>query len=510
MKVLSPDEMRLMDENCIHQYGIPALILMENAASSALNHILKFYSFNKVLIVCGCGNNGGDGLALARKLHSVGKEAQVLISGLKEKMTDSTLQNLLSLEKIKLPLFFNPNKQERQLLFENTELIIDALFGTGLNRDVHGEKKKIIFEINNYPSPVVSLDIPSGIDGNSSQLLGSAVMADSTICFGAPKQGNIRSPGYINNGKLFCSRISFPPELYQDEKFQTELNLPTALKKRDTLGYKNSFGKVLVIGGGGDYIGAPALATRAAYRSGAGYVTAAIPASHSTSFSIHSPEAVIKSMKETASGTISMENFDILLELSSKQNAVVLGPGMTQQQETVELIRKLIPEISVPLVIDADALNALAGFPELTQKRRAVTVITPHTGEQSRLAKGVDLPLEKSYKAICVYKGPRSIISLPEGRKYINLSGNEALGTAGSGDVLAGMIGALIPQEDDTSEAVKKAVLLHGLSAELYKGAGRCFTAGDIIELLPRCFEAYKENHTLWTENCYNRMELIP
>jgi ADP-dependent NAD(P)H-hydrate dehydratase / NAD(P)H-hydrate epimerase len=510
MKVLSPDEMRLMDENCIHQYGISALLLMENAASAALNHILKVYSFNKVLIICGTGNNGGDGLALARKLYSAEKEPEVLISGSKEKMTDSALQNLQCLEKIRLPLFYNPNKEQRKILFEKTELIIDALFGTGLNREVCGEKRELILEMNSSHSPVVSLDIPSGLDGDSSRELGCAVRADRTICFGAPKYGNIKSPGYLNNGKLFCSRISFPPELYKSEKFRTELNLPGALKTRDPLGYKNSFGKVLVIGGGGDYIGAPALTARAAYRSGAGYVTAAVPSSHSMTFSIHCPEAVIAGMKETDSGTISQKNFEHILELSSKQNAVVLGPGMTQEEETVSLIRRLIPEISVPLLIDADALNALAGIPELTQQRDAATVITPHLGEQKRLEENVGLPLEKTYQAICVYKGPHSIIALPDGREYINLTGNEALGTAGSGDVLAGMIAALLAQEDEKSEAVKKAVLLHGLAADFYEGAAECFTASDIIELLPHCFTVYRKNHDEWTQNCYNRMEIIP
>lgn len=510
MKVLSPDEMRLMDENCIHQYGISALLLMENAASAALSHILKAYSFDKVLIICGSGNNGGDGLALARKLYSAGKAPEVLISGSKEKMTDSSLQNLHCLEKMEIPLFYNPNKEERKVLFEKTELLIDALFGTGLNREVRGEKRELILEMNRNHSPVVSLDIPSGLDGESSLELGCAVKAESTVCFGAPKYGNIKSPGYLNNGKLLCSRISFPPELYDSEKFKTELNLPEALKTRDPLGYKNSFGKVLVIGGGGDYIGAPALTARAAYRSGAGYVTAAVPSSHSTAFSIHCPEAVIAGMQETDSGTISLNNFEFLLELSSKQNAVVLGPGMTQEEETVNLIRRLIPEISVPLLIDADALNALAGRPELTQQRSGATVITPHLGEQKRLAETAGLPLEETYQAICVYKGPRSIIALPEGRKFINLTGNEALGTAGSGDVLAGMIAAMLAQDIEKSEAVKKGVLLHGLAADFYEGASECFTASDIIELLPHCFTAYRKNHYKWTRNCYNRMEVIP
>lgn len=510
MKVLSPDEMRQMDENCIRQYDIPELILMENAATAALSHILTSYSFNHVLIVCGSGNNGGDGFALARKLYSHGKDVHVLISGAKEQMSESSLQNLRSLEKLQIHLTYDPSTELRTTLFRTAELVVDALFGTGLNRDVRGEKKNLILAINSCECPVVSLDIPSGLDGNSSREWGCAVDAESTICFGAPKYGNIKSPGYLKNGALYCSRISFPPELYNDDKYKSELNLPGPLNARDPLGYKNSFGKVLIIGGGGDYIGAPALAADAAFRSGAGYVTAAVPSSQCGAFSLHCPEAVIRGLVETDSATISQENFEQILGLSSRQDAVLMGPGMTQNQETISLIRQLIPLIPVPLVLDADALHALAGFPELTRKREDVTVITPHAGEQRHLSESRGGSLEKVYNVCCVYKGPRTTIALPDGREYINLTGNEALGTAGSGDVLSGMICALLAQEEDKYQAVRKAVLLHGLTANQFEGASDSFKATDIIKGLPACIDSYRKNYMEWNKGYYGKLKMIP
>ncbi|MDC7231591.1 MAG: NAD(P)H-hydrate dehydratase [Spirochaetales bacterium] len=509
MKVLSPDEMRLMDENCIRHTGIPALVLMENAASAAMTHILSSYTPRHVLIVCGSGNNGGDGLALARKLHSWGVDVSILVSGSRDRMAEAPRTNLEILDNLNLPLYFDPAAEERQTLFHRSDLIVDALFGTGLNREITGEKRLIIEEMNRSGSPVVSLDIPSGINGETSKIMGTAVQADSTVCFGAPKKGNVLAPGYLNNGKLCCSRISFPPSLYDHEQYKTALNLPGDLKDRDPLGYKNSFGKVLIIGGAENYTGAPALAARGAYRGGAGYVTAAVPVSISTLFSLHSPEAVIRPLAETAHNTIADRNFEDLLALASKQDAVVLGPGLSRDTETMTLVRRLIPSIEAALVIDADALYALAGHPELTADRRKPTVLTPHAGEQKNLHQNMSQSIEESYNALCVYKGPRSVIALPDGRKFINMTGNEALGTAGTGDVLAGMTGAFLAGEDP-EEAVQKAVLLHGLSADLYRGGRESFTASDIIDLLPRCFEEYRNRYREWTDSAYGRIQMIP
>ena len=328
--------------------------------------------------------------------------------------------------------------------------------------------------MNTAAAAVLSLDIPSGLDGWSGTPRGCAVEAEATISFGCPKLGNVLSPGHLYNGKLYCSRISFPPELYCTDQLKSEINLPGPLTERDPLGYKNSFGRVMIIGGGRSYYGAPALAAAAAYRSGAGYVTAAIPRSHASVFSTHCPEAVLLPLEENGRASVARSNKELLLDTLSRQDCVLLGPGLSDDPETRELIRELIPLIETPLIIDADGLNALAGHPELSSQRKALTVITPHKGEQKRLLEGQpkgSVP-EQLYNALCVYKGPRSRIAFPDGRLFINPSGCAALGTAGSGDVLAGMICGMIPWENSPEEAVRKAVLLHGLAGQAFEGAG--------------------------------------
>jgi len=491
---------------------MPALLLMENAASSSFNLIQTYYPEGAVLFICGSGNNGGDGLALARKLYSAGREVQVIIRGNPGKFSEETALNYKILETIDIPLCFNPAKEILKEILGETRLIVDALLGTGLNRDVDDYGRSLIDFINNSSCPVVSLDIPSGLDGESGMPRGSAVQADRTICFGALKKGNIMSPGMQHNGNLFYSTISFPTDLFDDESLKTELNFPSPLPARDPLGYKNSFGKVLIIGGGAGYLGAPALAAQGAYRSGAGYVTAAIPESRSGSFSIQCPEAVIFGLAETQEGTASTENVESLLALTEKQDAVLMGPGMTGNPETVKLIRTLIPLINKPLILDADGLNALAGYPELTRNRKAETILTPHKGEQKHLSTNFKnfQTIEKEYNAICVNKGPRTSICHPDGREYINLTGTSALGTAGTGDVLSGMITAMICSEDGVSQGVRRAVLIHGLTAEIYKGAEDSFMASDLIKLLPQSIRVYREKYRQLNSDGYGRLKIIP
>ena len=515
MKVLTPDEMRLTDETCIRRYGIPAALLMESAASSTLFLIERdFAGAGKVLLVCGSGNNGGDGFALARKLHAAGREVSVLLSGSPERMTPETLQNFKCLENMNVSLYRTTDEDVLiEDLFSGKDLIVDALLGIGLSRDVSGEKEDLIRRMNASPAPVLSLDIPSGLDGRTGTPRGCAVKAAGTVSFGCPKLGNVISPGHLYNGRLSCSRISFPPEAVERVESKIELNIPAPPAERDPLGYKNSFGRVMVIGGGRSYYGAPVLAAEAAYRCGAGYVTAAIPRSHAPVFSSRCTEAVLLPLEENGRGCVARSNRELILDAASRQDCILLGPGLTDDPETVELIRELIPSLRQPLVIDADGLGALAGHPELTKQRESLTVITPHRGEQRRLLEGrgeETTTLESLYNAVCVYKGPRSRIACPDGRQYINPSGCAALGTAGTGDVLAGMISGMIPWETTPAEAVRKAVLLHGLAAQRFKGGEESLCAGDLIRELPSLFKDLRRDFERISRNCFGVLEIIP
>ncbi len=503
MIVTDSGQMRRLDDLCIHNYNIPAALLMENAASAAQLLVENSYPKVKTILVCGSGNNGGDGLALARKLHAGNREVHVLFSGKRETMSPESLQNLKALESLNLPLSENPSPEYAASLFKDCGLIIDALLGTGLTRKVRGNKEELIHVMNAAGLPVVSLDIPSGVNGSSGAVEGTAVQAAQTLCFGAPKRGNVLPPGFVYNGELYCSPISFPPEAYRTLECPTALNLPGPLKTRDPLGYKNSFGRVLVIGGSLQCSGAPALAAMGAYRCGAGYVTAAIPSSISSAFSALCPEAVQKPLEQMGTKE--------LLDLASRQDCVLLGPGMGTQKESRSLIRALIPAIPVPLVLDADGLNAMAGEPELCRKRRAFTVLTPHRGEEERLRQGLNpkQSLAELYKAVCIHKGPRSRIVFPEGMEYINLTGNEALGSAGSGDVLAGILAGLIPWAQSPREAVCQGVLLHGLCADWTKLPGESFCAGDIVRALPPVLRRFRKEYEELTAAFYGKMKML-
>ena len=382
MKILSPAEMRDLDKKAIEQLGIPEAVLMENAAAAALFVLDKQFNTEKTngLILCGTGNNGGDGMALARKIHSLGRPVKVLLFGSPDKLSAVSLINLKILRHLKVPLFTEPDTQCWQESLTKAGYIVDALLGTGLNRPVKGRILDLINSVNNAGKPVLAVDIPSGIHGDSGRIAGEAVHADATVTFGNPKKGNICYPGFSRQGKLYCSHISFPPAYYDSRLYKCEINLPPSLPGRDPQGYKNSFGKILLIGGGQAYFGAPALAAGALFRSGAGYVTAALPRPQVATFSTLCPEAVLHPLKTTEEDSIHPSCREELLELASRHDGAILGPGITRNRETRDLIRQLIRDIDVPLLVDADGLSALAGHPELTRDRKAPLILTPPPG----------------------------------------------------------------------------------------------------------------------------------
>ena len=515
MKLLTPAEMQALDQAAVRDLGIPETVLMENAASAALHVLInRFFPQNKTgLILCGNGNNGGDGFALARKLHSLNKQVLLFFFGNEEKLSPVSRLNFECIKKLKIPLYLNPKDREQTEGFHQAGYLVDALFGTGLNRAVTGEYAGLIHRINGSGKPVLSLDIPSGVQGQTGAIASVAVQADACVTFGAPKRGNLLYPGFARQGHLSCSRISFPPDYYNNDKYSSQVNLPPPLPRRDPAGYKNSYGKILVIGGGRNYFGAPALASQAAFRSGAGFVTTALPSSLCSSVSTLCPEAVLEPLESDENNSIRPENFERLFALSRQHHMVILGPGITREPGVIELVNKLIPAIPVPLLIDADALHVLAGHPELSFSREAESILTPHKGEQDvlRACLKEGETLEQAYGAITLYKGPHSSIRTPEGEEFINLTGNSGLGTAGSGDVLTGVIAGLSAIMSPL-DAVKTGVMLHGLAADLAvkEMAEESLTASDIVHSLPTTIKFFRENYTTLSESCYNTIETLP
>ncbi len=486
-------------------YGVDQMVLMENAAIAAREAIERNWEITgqSVLIVCGTGSNGGDGFALARHLHSRGSEVEVVVAGDADRISGGALTHYNTIKQLPISILHLNSSSDMDILsrLESSpyDLIVDALLGTGLSRSIEGRMAELITGINALDVPVLSLDIPSGIDSDTGDIHGLAVRADATVSFGLLKRGNLLYPGYDLGGDLYFSNISFPPEITQDESIVLSINIPPPLRKRNPVGHKGSFGKVLIIGGSPDFCGAPALAAGAALRTGSGYVHMAVPEIIAPRIVSLVPEAVFLAMD--GNDFLSGEHGTEILEQAAISDTIVLGPGLSTNPDSIDLARSIIPDIEAPLILDGDALTALAGQEELCRARQYPTILTPHPGEMARLLESSIREVEirrietaikaaEKYTAIIVLKGAHSIIADPSGKAWMNLTGNSGMGTAGSGDVLAGIIGSLIAGGGMPLDAVMQGVYLHGLAGDLAarsKGEA-CMLAGDIIEFLPEAF----------------------
>jgi NAD(P)H-hydrate epimerase len=508
MKVSSVAQMRQMDRAAIEEDGIPELLLMENAGLAATQVIAKQYALGgrRWLILCGVGNNGGDGLVVARQLHSRGAEVQVILLGDPARFGDAAAANLAMVKALKLPMLQASSGEAVLPHLEACDGVVDGLLGTGITRAVEGLFAEVITAVNGSGKPVVSLDIPSGVNGDTGQVMGTAAQAAHTITFGLPKAGNLLYPGYTLSGQLWVTHIGFAPRLYTSETLQTATNDPVPLPPRKVEGHKGTFGDTLFVAGAGSYYGAPFFSALACMKAGGGYVRLATPKSVAPVLAARAGEVVYLPQEETDDGSIAASNKDRILEMAAKLDFVVVGPGTSLHKETQELLRELAREIEKPLLIDGDGITAVSKVPDVLRQRVAPTVLTPHTGEFVRIS-GLDAAtveqnrvgaLRKAcadLKVVIVLKGAHSLIGYPDGRVYINLSGNSGMATAGSGDVLTGTIAAMAGLGLDFDEAVRMGVFVHGVAGDLAaaeKGEDG-MTAQDILEALPRAVRACRE-----------------
>jgi len=524
MKISSVSEMRELDKRAITEFGIKEEILMENAGHAVYLVILNEFGVRgkKFTVICGIGNNGGDGLVVARKIHSTGGMVKVFILGETEKFRGAAGMNWdiisrLPVEKVKVQSI----KNIRNDLF-HSDAVIDAIFGTGLAREVEGLYAEVIALANSTGKTIFSVDIPSGVNGDTGKIMGTSICADYTITFGLPKIGTILFPGYDHCGKLYVTHISFPPALYSEESIKVEVNNPTALPPRNRTGHKGYFGKALFISGAAGYLGAPYFSALSFLKAGGGYSHLAAPRSITTLITSRGNEIVSIPQKETKSGSISLENSKSLIQLSEKMDIVVLGPGLSLEEETQQLVKKLTRDIDKPLIIDGDGITALSGNLEIIRKRNAPTVLTPHLGEMSRIT-GVSVDqideekikiLQRTVfdlKSYIVLKGAHSLIGFPNESVFINMSGNSGMATAGSGDVLTGAIAAMYGLGLPFQDAVKKGVFIHGLSGDLAarsKGEDG-ITAQDIMDNLPKALKLDREGLPHDLNNHYRGMQVI-
>jgi hydroxyethylthiazole kinase-like uncharacterized protein yjeF len=510
MKIASVDEMRFMDRYAIEKLGIAEEILMENAGHAAINVLQNKIGIKsrKFVIFCGTGNNGGDGLVVARLIHSQGGLAKVFLVGDKNKFRGAAQTNMGIIDQLPIEVSKLENAVVVKRDVSHCDVIIDAIFGTGLDRPVTGLAAEIIVMINKSKKKVLSLDIPSGVNGNTGEVMGKAVRADYTATFGLPKIGNMFYPGYELCGQIFVSHISFPPSLTERNDLMIATNDYVALPKRPAEAYKGSVGDVLFIAGAVGYYGAPYFAAMSFMKAGGGYARLAAPQSIIGKLAVKGREIVYLPQEETAAGSIAFKNKNKLLEAAAKVDMVVIGPGLSLQEETVRLVKELAAAIKVPLLIDGDGLTAIAENLEILRSRKAATILTPHLGEMARLTGKPSAQISgnkiavlrettEKLKATIVLKGAHSLISTPKGGVYINLSGNAGMATAGCGDVLTGCIAAMYGLGLKPDEATRKAVFLHGYAGDLAaakKGADG-ITAKDIMEFLPLALKNDREGN---------------
>jgi NAD(P)H-hydrate epimerase len=499
MKVSTVSEMRELDRKAIEEFDIPAELLMENAGQAVYFALLDEFGIagKRFVVFCGLGNNGGDGLVVARKIHSAGGAVKVFVLGDPDKFKGAAKTNFDIISRLPIEMRRIESAYEAQTEVAHCDCIVDAIFGTGLTREVTGLYRDIIELINRSGKTVFSVDIPSGIHGDTGKAMGAAVRADATVTFGLPKIGNMLFPGYDLGGKLYVSHISFPPSLYNADTLKIEISPLAEMPPRDKDGHKGDFGQVLFIAGAAGYLGAPYFSASSFLKAGGGYSRLAAPRSIVPFIGSKGSEIVFHPQTETDAGSIALQNKSALLALSEKTDMVVVGPGLSLDPETQRLVRELTAEVDKPLLIDGDGITAVCQDLEVVKRRQAATILTPHLGEMSRITGtsvqeidetkiGILQRATAELNATIVLKGAHSLIGHPDGRVFVNTSGNSGMATAGSGDVLTGTIAAMFGLGLPLQTAVRQGVFVHGLAGDLAaeeKGEDGV-TAQDILDHL--------------------------
>jgi NAD(P)H-hydrate epimerase len=505
--LLTAAEMRELDRRTIAS-GIPGATLMEHAGAGVVRAMTGRYGpllGMRVLVLCGTGNNGGDGLVVARYLREQGATLGVALLGDPERvMGDAKLAlERARAEKLEVTPLADPAAlREFAQRFDRWDFAIDALLGTGARGAPEGllaEAVQLLRELDEQGVRVVAVDLPTGVNADTGEIARRAVRADLTVTFGAPKRGQFLYPGRAFVGRLEIVEIG----LLETQEHRIELGTATAMARlvpvRDPRAHKNSVGRVLVMGGGAGTTGAVVLAARAATRAGAGYVLAGIPSSLLDVFSIKLTEEMPRPLPERPPRVLAVEALDPALTLAADSHAVAIGPGLTRVPCAAELCRRFVAACRTPLVLDADGLNAFEGQADRLTELHAPAVFTPHLGEMARLtgvsareleSRRVDAAIEWAarWKAVVVLKGAPTVTAAPDGRATVNPTGNAGLATAGTGDVLTGAIAALLAQGLERYDAARLGVWIHGAAGD-FAAARRGIhgmSAGDVLLRLPK------------------------
>ena len=512
MKIVSAAEMREIDRVTVERFGVPSLTLMENAGSAVARLILSDYPQARgISVICGKGNNGGDGFVVARKLAESSRVVRVLLlCGVEELRGDAAVM----FQKLGIPPLVARDASvldsaDAAPIF-TADLIVDAILGTGFRPPMSTLYASAIFKMNDSRRPVIAVDIPSGADADALQsLTGTVARADVVVTFTAPRPAHVFAE--LTKGPTVIAPIGSPPEAIVSK---LGLHLSTAADFADLLAprpretNKGSYGHALVIGGSVGKAGAAAMAGFAALRAGAGLSTVATARSALSTVAGFHPELMTEPLEETEAGTISRKALDSVASLVERKSVLAVGPGISRHKETSEFVRGMVRQCTVPMVLDADALNAFEGSAEELMGRSRSIVITPHPGEMSRLtgmtiaeiqANRIEVARKfaKEHEIIVVLKGHRTLIASPQGEVWANPTGNPGMATGGTGDVLTGIVAGLIAQYPQrVFEATVLGVFLHGLAGDLAANVlgENSLVATDLVQYLPEAF-AWARNH---------------
>ena len=502
-RIVTAQQMREIDRRTIEDVGIPSLLLMENAGLGVVNVVEKILAETcgrRVTILCGRGNNGGDGMVVARHLFNRGTQLDVYLVGQKEMLKGDALINHQILEGLGVKIHQILEKKDLRRIVVG-DLIVDALLGTGITGEVTGFLAELINWMNGLSLPVVSVDLPSGLHSDDGTFEGSCVRAEHTVTMAEMKRGLALPPGRELAGKVTVVDIGAPDFVSQSVGVKTflleEADVASRLPERPPSAHKGIFGKILVLAGSPGMTGAAVLASRAALRVGGGLTILGIPKGLNVILEQKLTEVMTRPLPETSEGSLSLEaetEIDALLDWT---DVIAIGPGLTTLPETVQLIHRVVSKSAKPMVIDADGLNAFYQHTEILEKKQGEFVLTPHYGELSRLI-GLSIeeistdPVEVARRSaarfggVVILKGSPTVIADPVGEVFVNPTGNSGMATPGSGDVLTGMIAGLLGQGCSIHDAGICGVYIHGLAGDLGGSVvgRRSLIAGDIIRYL--------------------------
>jgi NAD(P)H-hydrate epimerase len=505
MRILNAGQMREADRRTIQDLGIASLVLMENAGRQVVAAMETLYpdlAERRIAVVCGKGNNGGDGFVVARTLQQRGFDVSVFLIGSVAEVTGDARINLEILGRLGQTVAEVADETAWELHgteITGHDLIIDAMFGTGLTTPLTGFYETVVADLNEAGVPIVAIDLPSGMSADTCDLIGDCVDAAVTVALGAPKMPLVLPPAESKSGEVVIADIGIPGDVFEQLEgprieLLTRQQMRALIQPRAPDAHKGDFGRVVVVAGSLGKTGAAVLCAQGAMRAGAGLVTVASPRSCQQAIAAHVVEYMTEGLDETPQGTVHYSAVDAVLGIDA--DVIVAGPGLGTGEGVTTFVRELLDRCEGPLVLDADGLNAFADEPALLVGREGRDlIITPHPGEMARLVGcsvedvqadriGMAKDFAKGHKLYVVLKGYRTLVVTPDEQVFVNPTGSPGMATGGTGDVLAGMIGAWLAQLLDAEAACKLAVYLHGSAGELADAdSGEVsMTAGDLVE----------------------------